>query len=167
MTVTNWNVPGATNGWGDAPHDTAAVGQGPHTEHEDSTGRRHYAPTEVSDTEVYQASEDPCAVAVNVANVVSVRMVPSVSGGFNTRILNAATDIILIAPPDPRRASMLVVSSQAMYIGTRAQVQQQLGALIPAGVGITLSSTTEIHAAGLPGNIYPQTIAIVTENWAY
>lgn len=125
-------------------------------------------PVQVDDALVVQADQpSPRAFPVYVDQIVTVRQAPSIAAGAKTMTLLDATTPFQAGNPDPRRSGLTMTSSQPFWYGPRRDIAQSgTGALIPANVPISLTNSDEVWVRGATGNTFPQTIAIINEQWA-
>lgn len=155
--------------WGQAPHDTEAIGEGPHSAIFDPVPnpQRPFEPTTVSDTVLVQA-DPPSPIRMVIDGIVNTRPVPTAAAGSRAVTLNTALVAAKLGGNDPRRASMTIVSAQPFYLSNAvSQVEQGFCALIPANTAIVITHRDEVWiSAPSTGATLPFTVGVLTENWA-
>ena len=154
--------------WGQAPHDPEAVGQGPHSDilHAVPDPQRPAEATTVDDTELMQATPQE-APAVRIIGVINTRPVPTIAAGSQSVILSSALRTSTLGGNDPRRANMTVISTQSFFLSSsKSQCEQGFCALIPANAAVVLTHRDFVFVSAPAGNTFPQTISVLSENWA-
>lgn len=154
--------------WGQAPHDTEAVGQGPHSDILNAVpvGSEHpREPSTVDDTELVQAT--PAAPLIAITGVVNTRPVPTISAGSQQHTITTTGTAHKLGGNDPRRANMTIVATQPYFLSSsHAQVQQGVCALIPANTAVVITHRDNVFVGAGTGAVLPFIVSNLSENWA-